>query len=270
MDDMLQLQSSERCSCRTNLCTGHFGRYPLDGCSVIAVLLNGVMQMFSSSGFESPFLTPTTDGVGNTQRELCDGQSLASPGRWPPGSRLYPSSPLWKDVSERYRRFADYYGTEQLLVSLAMGQVKTCPFLQEDVEALKEEIIRSALDYGFSLERKPGDRTDVPIDSRFLQLLHLSGDPGTGLGEYSQGVKVGPGTKMPRLQALYKPKRKWRLASQYDPHDYLEHATEQGIVWRQNYTSLETLETQVLDFTPLVGRFLSSRKWRQRKGFQIW
>ena len=35
---------------------------------------------------------PMKVGVGYTQREYCDGQSLASPGRWPPGSRVYPSS----------------------------------------------------------------------------------------------------------------------------------------------------------------------------------
>ena len=40
-------------------------------------------------------------------------------------------------------------GTEQLLVPLAMGKVETCPFLQEDVEALKQEIIRSTLDLFF-------------------------------------------------------------------------------------------------------------------------
>ena len=31
---------------------------------------------------------PMMVGVGYTQRELCDGQTLASPGRWPPGSRV--------------------------------------------------------------------------------------------------------------------------------------------------------------------------------------
>ena len=132
---------------------------------------------------------PMKGGVGYTQRELCDGQSLASPGRWALGSRQYPSSLHWKDVFERYRRFADRCGTEQLLVSLAMGKVETCLFRRVEVEALKQEIIQCALGYGFPLERKPGDRPDVPIDYRFLHLLlHLSGDPEVGLGEYSQGV----------------------------------------------------------------------------------
>ena len=41
---------------------------------------------------------PMKVGVGYTQRELCDGQSLASPGRWAPGSRVYPETAHWKDV----------------------------------------------------------------------------------------------------------------------------------------------------------------------------
>ena len=64
---------------------------------------------------------------------------------------------------------------------------------------------------------------DVPIDYRFLDvLLRASDDPEIGLGEYAQGVKVGPGTRMPRLPALYKAKKKWRLPFQVDPLDYLE------------------------------------------------
>ena len=31
--------------------------------------------------------SPMKVGVGYVEREFCDGQSLASPGRWPPGSR---------------------------------------------------------------------------------------------------------------------------------------------------------------------------------------
>ena len=53
---------------------------------------------------------------------------------------------------------------------------------------------------------------DVPIDYRFLDiLLRAAEDPEVGLGEYAHGVKVGPGTRMPRLPAVYKPKKKWRL-----------------------------------------------------------
>ena len=47
------------------------------------------MKFAGHRGISSPMMV----GVGYVQREFCDGQSLASPGRWPPGSRVYPSSP---------------------------------------------------------------------------------------------------------------------------------------------------------------------------------
>ena len=34
-------------------------------------------------------------GAGYTEREVCDGQGLSSPGRWSQEDRLYPSSSLW-------------------------------------------------------------------------------------------------------------------------------------------------------------------------------
>ena len=43
--------------------------------------------------------SPKMVGVGYVQRELCDGQSLESPGRWPPSSRVYPSSTAWSSQS---------------------------------------------------------------------------------------------------------------------------------------------------------------------------
>ena len=70
---------------------------------------------------------------------------------------------------------------------------------------------------------------DVPIDYRFLDvLLRSADDPEIGLGQYAQGVKVGPGTRMPRLPALFEAKKKWRLPSQVDPLDYLGTKLEFG------------------------------------------
>ena len=163
---------------------------------------------------------PMQVGVGYVQRDLCDGQSLASPGRWSPGSRVYPTSEHWKRVSEVFQRFADHYGTEKLLISLPMEKVDSCPcpFPLSDIARLKHEVIDTASRSGFQLERNLGDRIDMPIDYRFLRmLLQIADDREIGLGAFSQGVRVGPGTRMPRLPALYRPKRKWRLASQQDP-----------------------------------------------------
>ena len=61
---------------------------------------------------------PMMVGVGYVQREFCDGQSLASPGRWSPGSRVYPSSSAWSSVRECFWRFTTHFGTENLLVDL--------------------------------------------------------------------------------------------------------------------------------------------------------
>ena len=106
---------------------------------------------------------PMQVGVGYVQRDLCDGQSLASPGRWPPGSRTYPSSDHWNRIMGIFQRFTDHFGTEKLLVSLAMAKVDTCPCVPADIAGLKHELIEIAAQSGFQLERKAGDRTDIPI-----------------------------------------------------------------------------------------------------------
>ena len=151
---------------------------------------------------------PMQVGVGYVQRDLCDGQSLASPGRWAPASRVYPSTAHWRCVSDVVQRFTDLYDTQELLVSLAMVKVDKCPFPSDAVAGLKRELIDASTAHEFHLERRSGDRTDAPTDYRFLHVLFQSaGDPEVGLGKYSQVVRVGPGTRMPRLPALFRPKR---------------------------------------------------------------
>ena len=78
-------------------------------------------------------------------------------------------------------------------------------------------------------------------------LVRIAKDPEASVGEFSQGVRVGPGTRMPRLPALYKPKKKWRLASQADALDYLGHAPDHEGVWRRNNSTLQAFEQQVLE-----------------------
>ena len=186
---------------------------------------------------------PMKVGVVYIQRDFCDGQSLASP----PGSRVYPSK-SWTSVADCFLRFTHHHGTEQLEVALAMGKIDACPFPPDDVAQLRQAVVDAAAGCGHQIERRSGDRTDVPIDYRFLDLLlRTAEDPEIGLGEYAQGVKVGPGTRMPRLPALFKPKKKWRLASQVDPLDYLGHALDKEGVWRRNYSTLQAFEEHVLE-----------------------
>ena len=188
--------------------------------------------------------SPLQVGVGYTSRDYCDGQGLPSPGRWPVKSRRYPSTTHWKKVMAKFAKFVDARCTPSLLMKLAMSKVETCPFDEAEIAELKGSVIASLASDGFELRRQHGDREDVPIDFRFLGLLLSAADaPEVGLGSFAEGVRVGPGSRMPRLPALYRPKKKWRLASQTDPRAYLEeegHESESS--WRRNYPTLFSKE----------------------------
>ena len=144
--------------------------------------------------------------------------------------------------------FADSFGTESFLVSLALGRVKEPPFEAKAVRELKASAIAELHGRGIHLERKTGDREDVPIDKRYLDLLlRAAGDPEVGLGEYAQGIRVGPGVRMPRLLALYKKKKHWRIPEQPDPLDYLESPQDEGVNWRHNDSSLDQWKDKALE-----------------------
>ena len=62
---------------------------------------------------------PMSVGIGYTSREYCDGQSLASPGRW---RRRYPDTVQWQSVVSSYVNFTEQHGTKDLLMNLALGR----------------------------------------------------------------------------------------------------------------------------------------------------
>ena len=64
-------------------------------------------------------------GIGYTQREIFDGQSLASPGRLALESRVYPTSHHWKLIADRFTRFAEYHGAESLLVLSVLSSLRS-------------------------------------------------------------------------------------------------------------------------------------------------
>ena len=82
---------------------------------------------------------PMSVGEGYVAREVCDEQSLASPGRWPIAQRRYPGSEVWTEISNLFMEFAERHGPPRLLMELALGKVKACPFNTEDIRALKQE-----------------------------------------------------------------------------------------------------------------------------------
>ena len=52
---------------------------------------------------------------------------------------------------------------------------------------------------------------------------------------------------MPRLPALFRAKRRWRLPEQIDPLEYLEEHPSCESIWRRNYMTLAPQEGQVLE-----------------------
>ena len=130
------------------------------------------------------------------------------------------------------------HGTTDLLTRLALGQVPSSPFVPEKIAELKSKIIDYLSTQWTHLQRATEDRSDLPVHYRFLHLLlSASDDPEVGLGEFSRGVRIGPGARLPRLPAIYAAK-KWRLPGQEDPTDYLESIEESGAEWRKNFSTL--------------------------------
>ena len=190
---------------------------------------------------------PMMVGTGHTARPLCDGQSLASPGRWPPECRRYPDCVAWKEVSKLLIDYSKKWGTADLLMKLALGRVEKCPFPEDSVLELKRKLVRKLEGTGHGLARTTDDRDDVLIDFRLLQaLLAAAQDPEVSLGDFAVGVRVGPGARLPRLPALYDAKRRWRLPEQNDPLVYQEDKSATEGVWNQNYKSLLGWTEEVL------------------------
>ena len=68
----------------------------------------------------------------------CDGQTLASPGRWPVESRRYA---VWKKVSEMAMEFSRMFGSVEVLMTLAMGRVTESPVPKEAIDSLRNRFI---------------------------------------------------------------------------------------------------------------------------------
>ena len=146
-----------------------------------------------------------------------------------------------------WQRFTERHGTEELLVQLALGRIREPRFDGEATRELQNAVIAELESRGLLLERIAGDRKDVPADFRYLDLLlRAAGSTEIGMGRYAQGVCVGPGVRMPRLPAIFKQKRRWRVPEQTDPLDYLEQPQDDGITWRRNNASLDQWKEQVL------------------------
>ena len=208
---------------------------------------DSAQQSSSNSSHWRGQVRPMEVGSGYTARELCDGQTLASPGRWEPSLRRYPTHSAWESVAGHLREYTHRAGTPELLLRLAVGKVAVSPFPEEEVKQLRTQVVDELISQGYGPRRTATDRDNVPIDFRLLQsLLDAAGDPEVSVGDFASGVRVGPGARLPRFPALYRRKRNCRLPEQASPEDYLEDCEDGASAWRQNYKSLEPLENEVL------------------------
>ena len=118
-------------------------------------------------------------------------------------NRKYLEDPVWSEVAKRYKTYSEKVRTPELLTSLALGKMSSCPLLPEEIDTLKQGVIGFLRTKGLLLGRHHDDRCDVPIDFRYLSsLLQAAQDPETSLGEFSRGVRVGPGPTSTTTGAL--------------------------------------------------------------------
>ena len=82
--------------------------------------------------------SPPQVGSSHVVGEICDGKSLASPGRWAVEDRRYPEDEMWRKVSSLQLTLSQRVGTPELLASLALGKVSACPFATEEIEILNK------------------------------------------------------------------------------------------------------------------------------------
>ena len=72
-------------------------------------------------------------------------------------------------------------------MDLALGRVEEMPFPSQEVASLKAEIVSALQIRGLRLNRQAGDRDELPVDFRFIDLLlRASEDPERHLGSFAQ------------------------------------------------------------------------------------
>ena len=96
-------------------------------------------------------------------------------------------------VSTAFKKFADTYGSPELLIRLALGNVNSCPFGTREISELKADIVAGLREHGLKLRTSVRDRQDVLLDYRFIELLlSAARDPEVAIGSFAEGVRVGP------------------------------------------------------------------------------
>ena len=147
---------------------------------------------------------------------------------------MYPSSSLWRQIQRMFIHTAETMTTSRHLSELALGRLTSSPFSEKTVAVLRDELFRVLSDSGHAIVRGPQDRRE------------LAGDPEVKMHEFAVGVRVGPGTKLPRCPQIYSKKKKWRMQEQREQQEVDEQLAA-CVVWNTNYSSVHPIKHHVLD-----------------------
>ena len=163
------------------------------------------------------------------------------------GRRRYPEDSVWSEVAKRYMTCSEKVGTPELLTSLALGKISSCPFPPEEIGALKQGVIGVLRTKGLSLGRHHEDRCDVPFDLGYLSLLlQAAQDPesaGRGLTRCASWARGPTSTTTSALSA----KEEVEIAGSRRPLGVPGRRDRWDPKWRQNYSSITEHASRVLD-----------------------
>ena len=187
-----------------------------------------------------------TTRFGGKTREINDGAGLCSPGRWSPKRRRIPQ---WRGIMPLKSQLMtiikeDVGDVRRCILRGACGQWKSSPFSSRALDRGRRAWIQNMADpRRWDSHEDFADLTAIPHGQPFyLSLLaeHLRhcDDPDwrvlvVGKWNYSDGVCVGAGEKLPRTPAVFPRKTHWR---KYSPEDHVEW------VRADNYKSAQGLE----------------------------
>ena len=113
------------------------------------------------------------------------------------------------------------------------------PFNQDVVKRLRDDVKVILARCG----RRQDGMCQSTTDS-WAGLLKAAADPEVSIASFAQGVRVGPGSRMPRCPKLYTKKKKWRIPEQREQVDVDEVLATQG-VWNKNYSTLSSFRAEV-------------------------
>ena len=186
-------------------------------------------------------------------RDLHDGAGLCSPGRWIPKHRQLPQGVfpallqrmigILQKLQSRWDSKKSPLSIKNLIIYIAAGKCSKLPFpadLVTEARAQFETLLRAE---GWNPERREGDAPSY-VRVRLLQaILQAANDPDAVICEHAAGgVRVGVGTTLPRVPAVFEQKQSWAL--EHIPDEVLGQS-------RSNYSSArdrpEVLEKQFQD-----------------------